>query len=801
MLTRILGNTVYATSTVLAAFMAGLALGSFLAGRWVDRSRQPLAWYAGLEVGIGLAALLSLGLTQGLTPVYRGLYEVAGGSRAWLSAGQVLLALTVLLVPTALMGATLPTLCAHGVRRARAFGRCVGTLYALNTLGAVFGVLASGFVLLGEVGESRTIWVGVALNAAVAAGALALGRREAWWPLPDGIDASVACRTGLPTRPDCERTGHENRPAEPSIPSAPPSSETKEDGKAELVYPPVVRRVVVACFALSGLAALANEVVWSRMLLLLQGTAIYAFSSMLAAMLAGLGVGSWLGGRLFNRGRDPLRALARLQLALGLAGAVALYLFGWMKHGLLLPPLVLVGPLGFFGGLAFPAAARCCTTSGADAGRSVAGLYAWNTVGCIAGALLGGFVLIPLLGAGRSAGLLAGVSLLLGVVLLAIHPSQKRDGTFKHHGFRPLFGAAGRWEWGLLALSLLLLAYVGDPYSRLLRRRIVQAGYPRQTVVFHVEEAAADTTVFGGPQDRRTKRLWVNGCGMTHLGTVTKLMAHLPLWLAAEPRDVLVVCLGMGTTLRSASRHDGLDITAVELVPGVLHHFGYFHPDGPDLLSRPNIHAVVDDGRNFLLMRPREYDVITVDPAPPIHSAGTVNLYSREFFQLCRARLRPGGVVCLWVPPEGASEVKMIVRTFLDVFEHVSAWSGPVPDVGMYLIGSRRPPGDVAAKIRRGYARPAVLADLVEWDTECDRPEKVLDLYLADEQELAYFVSGSPTITDDRPYTEFPLWRSIFYAEEYQFKLYAPVLRDWLRKHAANRKTPDCDAAMRRGKR
>jgi spermidine synthase len=559
--------------------------------------------------------------------------------------------------------------------------------------------------------------------------------------------------------------------------------------------------VVVACFALSGLAALANEVVWSRMLLLLQGTAIYAFSSMLAAMLAGIGVGSWLGGRLLDRGYDPLRALARVQLALGLAGVVALYLFGWMKPGLLLPPLVLVGPLGFLGGLAFPAAARSCTTSGAEAGRSVARLYAWNTLGCIAGALLGGFVLIPLLGAGRSGRLLAGLSLLLGLLLLIIHPCQQRDGTFKQHGFRPLFGAAGRWDWVVLALGLLLLAYVGDPYSRLLQRRIVGMGYPRQTVVVHVEEAAATTTVFGLPRNRHSKQLWVNGCGMTHLGTVTKLMAHLPLWLADEPRDVLVVCLGMGTTLRSASRHEGLDITAVELVTGVLHHFGYFHPDGPELLSRPNIHAVVDDGRNFLLMRPRQYDVITVDPAPPIHSAGAVNLYSREFFQLCRARLRPGGVVCLWVPPEGASEVKMILRTFLDVFEHVSAWSGPVPDVGMYLIGSRRPPGDIAARIRRGYTRPAVLADLAEWDTVCDRPEKVLALYLADERELTSFVSGAPIITDDRPYTEFPLWRSIFHAEEYEFRLYAPVLRDWLREQATNRKTPDCDAAMGRGKR
>src|SRR5581483_11002796 len=141
MLTRILGSTVYATGTVLAAFMAGLALGSWLGGRLVDRARQPQRWYALLELGIGLSALGTLVLPDQLLPVYQGLYDLAGGSRAGLTAGQVVIALLVLLLPTALMGATLPTLCAYGSRRHLDFGRCLGWLYSLNTLGAVAGVL------------------------------------------------------------------------------------------------------------------------------------------------------------------------------------------------------------------------------------------------------------------------------------------------------------------------------------------------------------------------------------------------------------------------------------------------------------------------------------------------------------------------------------------------------------------------------------------------------------------------------------------------------------------------------------
>ncbi len=175
MLTRVLGSTVYATSTVLAAFMAGLGLGSFLIGRFIDRVRRPLLWYALLELGIGLTALTTLTLTDLMLPVYQGLYHLAGDSRAWLTAGQVLLALLVLLLPTALMGATLPTLCAYGARSQQDFGRAVGILYGLNTLGAVAGVLASGFVLIGEMGETLTVFVGVVVNLVVAGAAGLLG--------------------------------------------------------------------------------------------------------------------------------------------------------------------------------------------------------------------------------------------------------------------------------------------------------------------------------------------------------------------------------------------------------------------------------------------------------------------------------------------------------------------------------------------------------------------------------------------------------------------------------------------------
>ena len=298
---------------------------------------------------------------------------------------------------------------------------------------------------------------------------------------------------------------------------------------------------------------------------------------------------------------------AQLQLAAGLAVGVSLHLYTRHPGNVLVSPLVLLGPLGLLWGLAFPVGAACYSRSpdafGALHRRP---LYSWNTVGCIVWDLLSaGFLLIPLLGASHSAACLAGVNLVLGLALLWVHPQG-------------LWIAKRLPEWGLAALAAALLVLAGDPYFRLIEQHM-RARFPRQEVVLyrHIEEAGATTTAFGTSDgDFRTKNLWVNGFGMTTLVTVTKLFAHLPLALVDNPRDILVICFGMGTTTRSANTHDDLQIHVVELLPGVVECLPYFHADGPELLKRPNVHVTVDDGRNYLLMHPQLYDVITIDLRP-----------------------------------------------------------------------------------------------------------------------------------------------------------------------------------------
>jgi spermidine synthase len=727
MLSRTLGSTVYATSTILAVFMGGLALGSFIFGRVADRVRRPLLFYACLEAAIGASALLSLGLNSWPIPLYRAIYTLAGHSRAALTLGQIAVAVAALLIPTSLMGATLPTLSAYGVRRFGLVGRVVGTLYALNTLGAAAGVLVSGFVLIGTIGETRTVIFGAIINGLVAVGAFLLSPAQV------------------------------NRPERIAEPSG--ASLTVADNYTSRR----ARRMVLIIFAVSGFVSLALEIVWSRMLVLYEGTSIYAFSSMLAVMLVGIGLGGSLGRRV-ERWKDPLLALARLELGIALAAAYSLAIFRFLQQAygsLLLPPVIMIAPAALLMGVAFPVAVRCYSDYAHIIGRRVGELYAWNTIGCILGSLACGFLLLPQFGAAHTGAILVGFSLVGSVALLSVHPGGiRRARVIDVIGF---------------VVAAIVMATVGDPFRDHIYSRL------RNTTVYaHVEEAAASTTAAGDPWNPLSRHLLVNGYGVTGLITGNKLMADLPLWMSDSPHDALVICMGMGTTFRSAVRHRDIDVTVVELVPAVTRFMRFYHPDADSVMAEPNAHVVVNDGRNYLLMNQHKVDAITIDPAPPLYSAGTVNLYSREFVRLCADRINPGGAVCLWIPPGALSEVEMIIRTFAEEFPYVTAWAGPTYP-GFFLVGKLKPFDDIEGRVRRGFTDPTTVADLDEWDMSCATPERVLSLLICDRDALLAYTSNSPVLTDDHPYTEFPMWRIRDQESEYHVDLDAIKLRRWLR--------------------
>lgn len=745
MLTRLLGATTPAVTTVLVVFMAGLALGSAMAGRIADRLRRPLVAYAGLELAIGGAGCLaSFVVIRGLGGFYVRAYDWVGGSPAAVLAARVLFALLCLLPPTVLMGATLPLLVAYVTRLSRQFQAGLGWLYAVNTFGAVAGVLITGFVLLGQFGETVSLAVAAALNAAAAGLAILLTR--------------AAGDTAMPVEPSA---GPREAPG----------------GKP---YSQPIRRLAYAVLFTSGLTALAYEILWSRLLVLLLQTSIYAFSAMLATFLLGIALGSWRARRADGPGRRPVAALGLLEVSIGLwsaAGMAVLPFFDqrWVKIGdtlSVLAPLAVggvacllwVGPVAFFFGQQFPLAVRCCLADPDSPGQATGRAYMVNTVGTIVGSFAAGFLLIPLIGTAPALYALAGLNIALGALVLYFAPASER-----------------RTGWAAVpALSAMGLAVVvvalGDPYQHIMIDRVHKQMGRAGQIYASFERVAATTVAAGNPGAPQARSLYVNGVGMTVLCSETKLMTHLPYHLVGHPKRMLVICFGMGTTVRSGSLcYPDLEIDAVDIVPEVFDCFGYFHPspDPRHVLGRPGVRLHSDDGRNYLLAHPDRYDVITIDPAPPMHSAGTVNLYTREFFQLCKDRLTADGVFCLWVPPAAETEMKMVMRTYLAVFPDATAWGGwQAP--GFYLTGGHRSFAQTPATLRELFTRmcatPKVREDLAEWQAPrgnerfpyADPRYLAKYLYLLDTPGLARLVGDYPEISDDLPLTEFPLWRQVF---------------------------------------
>lgn len=744
MLTRSLGATTYAVATVLAVFMAGLALGSWLGGKWADRGRRLLLAYAALELAIGVVGVLASFLVIDLLGTLYVGWAQPVREQPWALLGlRVAIVSACLLPPTLLMGATLPVLTAYLTRQGLHLQAGLGRAYALNTFGAVAGVLATGLVLLGELGETGSLIAAASLN----------------------VLAVLAVLPAL--KPAATVPATEQAEAPPLTPYSGP-----------------LRFLALTALFASGFTALAYEVLWSRQLVLLLETSIYAFSAMLGTFLLGIAWGSSMSSRSEVVRERPYASFGVLEIIIGGWGAVGLLALpalhelwlrggGAMQEPVITMPLsigavgclIMVLPVAFAFGWQFPLAVRCCARRADRPGGETGRAYLVNTVGAVAGSVAAGFLLIPLLGVFRTMICLSAVNVALGGLLLAAAPKAER-------------GLWGHLLLALVPLVLMAAAIRGDPYSRILTRR-VQAMHDSTWVVMKiVESSTATTAAAGSTQMPRQRSLLVNGVGMTHLCTETKLMAHLPLALTPQPRKMLVLCFGMGTTVRSASGYPTLQVDAVDIVPEVFDLLGYFHADGRKVAARPNVHFHKDDARNHLLLRDELYDVITMDPAPPLHSAGTVNLYTTEFFALCKRRLAPEGVFCLWLPPAAETESLFILRAFAQVFPEGSVWGAwDVP--GFYLLGGHKPVQPTTAQRELLIARLAGIPDLGEWDQTYRVPEKLRGLYLAPVAELIARIGAAPAVTDDRPYTEFPLWRQLFHERGLK-RFDASVVRSWL---------------------
>jgi spermidine synthase len=481
----------------------------------------------------------------------------------------------------------------------------------------------------------------------------------------------------------------------------------------------------------TGLTSMGLEVVWTRLYTIFVGNLVYSFAMILGVYLAATFIGSTI-YRLWSR-RHPTES-PFLWLFVWIAALTPLLTADMRIH---MPDLLRV-PLGiaaFSGLLGFLTPRLVDRYSEGDPDR--AGFaYSVNVAGCILGPLIAGFLLLPYLDERYALAALALPWLAIGVGFVFSEMQLSR------------LRFAGR-----IALAAVILI---ASFTLVLRTRSYVNAIPDAQVR---RDSTATVIAAGQGMD---KRLYVNGMGMTILTPITKMMSAMPLaFLDRPPQNALVICFGMGTTHRSMLTW-GIDSTVVDLVPSVPKLFGYYHADAAQVLKSPRSHVVIDDGRRFLERTTEQYDVIAIDPPPPIEAAGSSLLYSREFYSAAKKRLRPDGILAQWFPGGDYADASSIARALQDSFLHVRAFKS-IAGWGVHFLASRQPiPNRSAAELAKRMP-PQAAADLVEWGP-FPTPEQQFDAVLKNEMPIDFIVGldkNAPAMQDDRPVNEYYLLRQI----------------------------------------
>ncbi len=703
----VFGTSELAIATVLAAYMGGLAAGAAAAGRIAHRIRRPVLVYGLLELGIGLSALALPAAIATSTRVCVLLFgqegsppDAGGLSITMFYLGSSFL---ILLIPTALMGATLPLLARYAVRSDDELGGRIGLLYAINTLGAILGTLVAGFFLLPAIGLFRTVLVGVFVNFLVFLIAALLARSHTALPRVSG-----------------------------------PSGSRFAWRRAD---------VVLVLILFSGVTSFAYEVLWARLFNQILGGSVYAFSTMLASFLTGITLGSALASRFATSKERAVLGFGLTQLGIAVFSLLAFagldhlpaWVTGWesASGGVRLSDILITGglilPSTLAIGATFPFAVRITARGEADAGPASARVYAWNTLGAIAGAVGAGFFLIPALG---FAGCMA-VAVVLNLLLAAasamlVRPARKLL----------LMGAAAcavllvvlppQTPWKLLRFS---------PLSRqILQGRLTFAEVGRSaTVLMLWRNGQWKVSSNGLPESG------ISDADDSSSDLTNRWIGALPSMARPATKSMLVVGFGGGQVVEDVPR-SVKQIHVIELEPAVIEANQTISKERfSDPLVDPRIQVIVNDARGALVLTERKYDAIVSQPSHA-WTAGASHLYTREFFQLVKDHLEPGGVFVQWIGAGFVNErlLQVLVATLRDVYPYVRVYRPPPWGAVLFLASDEPLPveetvSEAIAASPRSFRRMGI-----------QTPEDVAISLTLDERAARNFSQSAPVSTDDR---------------------------------------------------
>jgi spermidine synthase len=695
------GASELAVVAVLAAYMAGLTAGATAAERWLGRVRRPVLAYALLEVGIALSALavplamrLANRLQLALLGGTAGLAEAGGLATV---AFHLAASFAVLLVPTALMGATLPLLARYAVERDEEIGARVGTLYTINTVGAALGTLGAGFLLLPAIGLARTVWVGVALNLLAFALAIPLFRSTAAGAAPPETGA--------------EPLGH---------------------------------RYLLPLMLVSSAISFTYEVLWTRLLTFVLGGSVYAFSTMLATFLAGIALGAAAASRIGTTAASARRGFAFAQWGTAVCSVAAFHFAdrlpaladrlsatgGTLFVGAVLSAATLL-PGALCIGATFPFAVRILAGHAGQAGAATARAYAWSTVGAVVGAVAGGLWLLPALRFEGTVRALVVASLLLALATALLGrprlhvPAAVAAVTLLVPALLP-----PRTPWALLRHSTLPGRMLGD---------VVYCGVGRGATVIVLDQGGEwrltsnglPESAIEGPGSRPSRY------------AVAHWLSLLAVAARPEARSMMVVGLGAGKTVESVPRSvETIDV--MELEPEVVRaNRALAGQRGRDPFRDPRVRVHLNDARSALLLTERRFDAVVSQPSHP-WTAGAAHLFTREFFELVRDRLSDDGVFVLWMGQAFVDEplLRSLLATLRAVFPHVEVYD-PRPGGSLLFVSGTRPLRLAETSVR------AIAADPATWAEQgVLGPDDLLAARVQDEQGVARIAAGAPVNTD-----------------------------------------------------
>lgn len=723
LLTLVVGNTNYSVATVLTTFMAGLALGSYLGGRFIDRRNNPLVVYALLEAAIGIYCFLVPHLIAWASPLFKWIYLHYQGEYIEASLLRFMVCGAILLVPTTFMGATLPVLSKFTSGDSGLIGKEVGTLYGINTFGAVIGALTSAFVFMRLWGLQVTINLAAFINLAIAVCILVLFR-------------------------DHHTVSHPSKPE-------PPSKESR------WLVP-----LVLVTFGFSGLSAMVYQVAWNRIFSLLLGSSVYAFSLILTTFILGLALGTVFFARICGKFRDLFKTFGILQATIGVSALLALPLFGdipfvnrWVYRNwgfgfasiqeanfLIIFSLLFVPT--FFMGAQFPIVVKLVARNLSTVGSHVGKAYSSNTVGTIFGSFLGGFILIPWIGVQNAVLCAVFLNIALGLLLLFLSDLTTNVKVYVLPMVLILCVMGARsfpsWDKAVISSGIFMPYRLGD---------LDQAVGKKTKILFYKE--GLHTTVTTELAITGNIFLRVNGKTDASLALDMRtqlLSGYLPMLLHANPKTALVIGQGSGITLGAVEQFPVKQVDLVEISDTVIEGSRYFSPFNHHALDDRRLSVILEDGRNHIALSDKTYDVIISEPSNPWIS-GVGALFTRDFFEMAKKRLNPGGIICIWVHTNMSPDnFKSVTKTFGSVFPFVTMWESIVGD-DYLLIGSVDGyglPYEETAKFLADESRGRDLRGI-----GIHNVRDLMSLMIMNRESLLRFSGDVPIHTDDNALLEF----------------------------------------------